>query len=111
MEENSSIYQVYLVSRIIGEGRVGFLWRGGQCLNRGERGVGGRGGEDGRESSIYLCVQTLNPSRGDKSDGFGKNAPVYRENVVSRTISEQRAECSRGWDGGGDELKQRHGCL
>ena len=33
--------------------------------------------------------------------GFGSNAPVYHIYPVTRTTSEERAECSRGWRGGG----------
>ena len=30
------------------------------------------------------------------------NASVYQVYAVSRTTSEERAECSRGWMGGGE---------
>ena len=42
MEENASVYQVYPVSRITGEGRAEFLRAWGVGLNKREPGGGGR---------------------------------------------------------------------
>ena len=62
------------------------------CLIKIERGEGG----DGRGNSI--CAWKLYIL---KCDGFVRNAPVYHVYPVSRTTSEERAEFSRGWSGGG----------
>ena len=51
------------------------------------------GGRDGRGRSI--CAWKLYILQGDKCEGFGKNAPVYHVYPVSRTSSEERAECLR----------------
>ena len=58
----------------------------------------GAGG--GRAGQLNLFAETTNPL-GGKCDGFGRNAPVYRVYPVSRTTSDERAECSRGWGWGG----------
>ena len=56
MEGNASVYQVYPVSRITGEGGAEFLraWRHGFE----QEGAGGRGGWAGQ---LNLCVETINP--------------------------------------------------
>ena len=57
MEGNASVYQVNPVSRIIGEGRAGFLrmWGPGFDQEGGE----GAGGGAGRAEHLNLCVETI----------------------------------------------------
>ena len=71
MEGNVSVYQVNPVGRITGEGRAEFLrtWEPGFD----QKGAGG--GRRGRGGQLNLCVETK-IFQGDKSDGFGKNAPA-----------------------------------
>ena len=88
MEGNASAYQVYLVSGITGEG--GAEWGHGF-----EQVIAG-----GREGGTQNVRGNYKSFKRDKSDGFGKNAPVYHAYPVSRTTSEERAECSRGMRGG-----------
>ena len=54
VEENASVYQVYPVSRITGEGRAGFLRAWGLGLNKRERG-----------GQLNLCAETINPIRAE----------------------------------------------
>ena len=56
------------------------------------------GGEAGQ---LNMCTATVNPSR-DKSDGFGKNAPVFHVYPAFRTTSKERAKCLKtsGWERG-----------
>ena len=82
--------QVHPVSRITGEGMADKnISRWGLCLNK-RKGVGRRG-----------SLITVNPSR-DKSDGFGKNAPVFHVYPAFRTTSKERAKCLKtsGWERG-----------
>ena len=90
MEGNASVYQVYPACRITGEGRAEFLRAWGHGFE--QEGAGGRGEWAGQ---LKMCVETTNPS-GNKYDGFGRNAPVYYVCPVSRTTSEERAECVGG---------------
>ena len=73
MKGNASVYQVNLVSRITGEGRAEFsrTWRPGFDQKGAEVGGGERGGTGGAAQFVRGNYQ------GDKSDGYGKNAPVY----------------------------------
>ena len=72
LEGNASLYQVYGVSRISGEGRAEFLRPWGAEFakegagGRGSAGAGGRGSgrAGGRAGLLDLCVKTINPLRG-----------------------------------------------
>ena len=68
MEGNASVYKVYPVSRITGEGRAAFLrsWGAG-CEQEGA----GGGGDNS------ICVRKLKILEGDISDGCERNASVY----------------------------------
>ena len=59
MEGNASVYQVYPVSRITGEGRAEFLKAWGAGFEHEEAGGGGE-----RAGQHHLCVDTKNPLRG-----------------------------------------------
>ena len=104
MERSASVYQVYPVSRTTSEGRAAFSRAWGHGFEQ-EGAVGGVGGGEGRGNS-KMCVETITILQGDKSDGFRRNAPVNHVYPVSRTTSEERAECSRGWVGGGGGRKR-----
>ena len=97
VEGNASVYQVYPVSRITCEGRAELIRAWGPGFEQE-----GAGGEDEGVNSI--CAWKLYIISEDKSDGFGRNAPVYHVYPVSRTASEERAECSRGPGGGGQRV-------
>ena len=88
MEGNASVYQVNLVSRITGGGRAEFLRAWGPGFE--QEGAGGRGGMGEGTQPVRGNYKSLT------SDGFGRNVPVYHVYPVSRTTSEERAECSRG---------------
>ena len=60
VEGNASVYQVYPVSHITGEGRAELSRAWGAGFD--QEGAGGRGG--GRAGQLNLCVETVNPSRG-----------------------------------------------
>ena len=77
MEGNASVYQVYPVSRITGEGRAEFLRTWGPGFD--QEGAGGGEGATGGAAQ---------PVRGN-----------YKSYPVSRTTSEERVERSRGWRG------------
>ena len=46
----------------------------GACVE--PRGRGRGGGPEKQAGQLNMCTETVSPSRG-KSDGFGKNAPVF----------------------------------
>ena len=96
MEGNASVYQVYPVSRVAGEGKVEVLRAWGNGSEQEGAGGGGKGGATQYMRGNY---------KSDKSDGFGRNAQVYHVYPVSRTTSEERAEHSRGWEGEGRGAK------
>ena len=50
---------------------------------------------------VSLRAETIKPAfEGTKSDSCVEgNASVYQVYPVSRTTSEERAECSKGWEG------------
>ena len=60
MEGSASVYQVYAVSRITGEGRAEFL----RAWEHGFEQEGAGGGRWGRAGQLNLCVETINPLRG-----------------------------------------------
>ena len=96
MEGNAFVYQVYPVSRITGEGRAEFSRAWGPGFEQEGAGRGGGGTQSGRGND-------------DKSGGCGRNASVYHVHPVSRTTSEERAECSQGGGGGSNSFRS-HRC-
>ena len=62
-------------------------------MNKRER----RGAGAGKGGATQSVRRNYESFKGDISDGFGRNAPVYHVYSVSRTTSEERVECSRGW--------------
>ena len=84
MEGNASVYQVYPVSRITGEGRA---WGAGFEQERACWGGGG----------LNLCVDTIH-LQGDTSDGFGRKAPVCH---VCISCNVQPVRSGRSVQGGG----------
>ena len=60
VEGNASVYQVYPVSRITGEGRADIL----RAWGAGFEQEGARGGGGGGAGQLNLCVETINPLRG-----------------------------------------------
>ena len=61
MEGNVSVYQVYSVSRITGEDRAEFFRAWGPGFEH--EGAGG-GGEGDGAGHLNMCVETINPVRG-----------------------------------------------
>ena len=60
MEGNTSVYQVYPVSRITGEGRAEFVRAWGPGFE--QEGAGGEGG-GGRAGQLNLCAEAIHPLR------------------------------------------------
>ena len=92
VEGNASVYQENPVSRITGEGRAEFLktWRPGF-----DQEGAGRGG--GATQSVRGNYKSFN---GDKSDGFGKNAPVIMDILAllhRRGVHELKLVCITPW--------------
>ena len=69
-------------------------------LNKRERGGEGAGGATGGATPSvrgnYKSFKGINVTV-----SCGRNEPVYHVYPVSRTTSEEKAECSRGWGSGG----------
>ena len=60
MEGNASVYHVYPVNRVTGEGRAEILSAWGAGF---EQEGAGDGGGDGR-GQLNMCAETMNPSMG-----------------------------------------------
>ena len=50
---------------------------------------------------VSLCAETIKPViEGENLTAVEGNASVYQVYAVSRTTTEERTDCSKGWGGG-----------